>query len=63
MDGIQKTVKEAWKYAAAMEKLHGEKWLPFRIPEHSRARRFGDFSCCKVSEKADYEIGGAVFLT
>jgi hypothetical protein len=62
MNGIQKTSDEARSYVAEMEKLHGEKWAAFRLPAHSRARKFGDYACCKESERQDYEAGGAVFL-
>jgi hypothetical protein len=62
MDGIQRTEKEARHYASEMEKLHKEKWLPFRLPEHSRARSFGNFACCRESERTEYEAEGAVFI-
>lgn len=62
MNGIQKTEADARNYAAEMEKLHGEKWVAFRIPTYSRARKFGAYACCKASERQDYEAGGATIL-
>lgn len=62
MAGIQKTEKEARNYASEMEKLHKEKWLAFRLPEHSRARKFGNYACCRATERTDYEAEGAVFI-
>ena len=62
MNGIQKTPEEAKAYAIAMEDLHGEKWLPFIIPAGTMARKFGKYGCCKASERAIYEEGGAQFI-
>ena len=63
--GVQQTEKEARQYAATMEQIHRQppgSWLPFKIPAGTRAREWGRYGCCKASERADYEAGGAVFL-
>lgn len=50
-------------YCATMDDFHrdADKWLPFRIPQGTAAARFGKYGCCRTSERADYESGGADF--
>ena len=58
------TEQEAIAYARAMEESHkdGERWLVFKIPQHSIARQFGEYSTCRASERTAYADGGAEFV-
>ena len=63
-------IEEALAYAKNMERLHGDKWLVFRVPEGSllteHVRRAGYhgvfYHCCRAKEEGAYKQGGAVFV-
>ena len=57
------TLREVTAYCAHMGAFHndGDAWLPFRIPRNATARKFGEFGCCRASERDAYEQGGADF--
>lgn len=57
------TRKQVAEYCRALQEFHsdGEPWLVFEIPEGTAARRFGEFGCCRASERSVYEAGGAKF--
>ena len=64
------TLKKAKRHAKAMTELHGEQWLVFIVPRGAKINQppynvhnEGVFACCRESEKADYEAGGATFPT
>jgi hypothetical protein len=62
---MAKTAGPVRAYCDMMQKLHddGDAWLVFQIPDGSSAFRLGyRFGSCRLSERRDYEDGGAVFL-
>lgn len=58
------TIKQVRAYCANMDAFHGDgdKWIPFQVPEGSQGRAFGEYACCRASERADYERDGARFV-
>ena len=64
------SLKKAVKHAKAMTNLHGEQWLVFQVPSSAKINQHpynvhndGVFACCRESERAEYEAGGAAFPT
>ena len=62
------TLKEAKRHAKNMAKLHREPWIVFITPADAQCNRgplsiynTGRFLACALSERAEYEAGGAFF--
>lgn len=64
------SLKQAKAHADNMSQLHGAPWLVFRTPatapcNQAPANTFnaGRYAACPASERAEYESGGAVFIS
>jgi hypothetical protein len=63
------TLKQAQAYAQNLADIHGDSWQVFEIPAAAPARQYpgnvhskGNYHAAPVSERAEYESGGAVFV-
>jgi hypothetical protein len=59
---IQKTRKQAERYARIVSELRREVWVPFLVPPDSRAAEHGNYGTCRDSEREVYRAMGCKFL-
>jgi hypothetical protein len=56
------TFEEVTQYCLLMGKRDDQRWLVFRLPNSAPFRRFGEFSCCRESDRNEYVNNGCEFI-